>query len=44
MVVEVMTDDLDAKWWVTYGKELEKAFQQESIVVRAQAIRLLSGA
>jgi hypothetical protein len=41
VVVEVMTDDLDARWWEKYRKRLEKAFKQESIVVRAQDIRPL---
>ena len=41
VVVEVMTADVDARWWGKYRKRLEKAFKQESIVVRAQDIRLL---
>ena len=41
MVVEVMTEGLDSKWWGKYRKALEKAFKQESIVVRAQDIQLL---
>lgn len=41
VVVEVMTDNLDRKWWGKYRKELEKEFKQESIIVRAQDIRLL---
>ncbi len=36
-----MTDSLDGKWWGKYRKALEKAFKQESIVVRAQDIELL---
>lgn len=41
VVVEVMTEHLDIKWWGKYRKALEKAFKQESIVVRAQDIQLL---
>jgi hypothetical protein len=41
VVVEVMTGELDGKWWARYRKKLEKAFKQESIVVRAQDIQLL---
>ncbi|ACA18158.1 conserved hypothetical protein [Methylobacterium sp. 4-46] len=41
VVFEVMCDDLDPAWWARYRRELEARFRQDSIVVRAQAIRLL---
>jgi hypothetical protein len=41
VVVEVMTESVDGKWWRSYRKRLEKTFKQESIVVRAQDIQLL---
>ncbi len=41
VVVEVMTEGLDGKWWRNYRKRLERVFKQESIVVRAQDIQLL---
>ena len=41
VVYEVMAEELDAVWWREYRKRLETEFRQDSIVVRAQAIRLL---
>lgn len=41
VVVEVMVDRLDRDWWRQYRNELEHAFKQECIVVRAQDILLL---
>jgi hypothetical protein len=41
VVVEVMAEELDGRWWGRYRKSLEKGFKQEKIVVRAQGIQLL---
>lgn len=41
VVLEVMANELDAAWWRGYRKELERAFRQDTIVVRAQEIRVL---
>jgi hypothetical protein len=41
VVFEVMTESLDEAFWAAYRRELERAFQQEEIVIRAQDIRLL---
>ncbi len=41
VVYEVMTDALDRNWWVSYRKELELRFQQESLVVRATQVDIL---
>lgn len=41
MVFEIMTEDLDGSWWRDYRRSLEARFRQESIVVRASAVRLL---
>lgn len=41
VVLEVMTEALDAAWWASYRRELETRFAQDAIVVRAQEIRLL---
>lgn len=41
VVFEVMGPDLDPGWWGRYRRTLEERFRQESIVVRAQEIRLL---
>ena len=34
IIVEVMTDSRDAKWWKGYQKKLELEFKQEKILVR----------
>jgi hypothetical protein len=36
VVIEVMVESLDRKWWKAYRSELEQLFRQEQIVVRAQ--------
>lgn len=41
VVVEVMADELDREGWRSYRADLERAFRQEAIVVRAQRIELL---
>ena len=41
VVVEVMAENVDRKWWGRYRRRLEKTFKQESIVVRAQDIQPL---
>ncbi|OWV74489.1 hypothetical protein ATY76_28135 [Rhizobium sp. R339] len=41
VVVEVMTDDLDRRWWAAYRKELESRLDQEEIVVRASEVERL---
>ena len=41
IVLEVMADELDAPWWRDYRRVLEKRFRQDTVVVRAQEIRLL---
>ena len=38
VVVEVMADTLDTKWWATYREWLERDFVQEEIVIRASTI------
>ncbi|WP_420475819.1 hypothetical protein [Noviherbaspirillum sp. ST9] len=38
---EVMADTVDEVWWRNYRQMLEQQFRQESIVIRAQPIRLL---
>jgi hypothetical protein len=37
IVVEVMVGSLDRSWWGAYREDLERAFRQEQIVIRAQA-------
>ena len=41
IVYEVMVEDLDEDWWRRYRGELERRFSQETLVIRAQEIRLL---
>ena len=41
VVYEVMVADLDRNWWRQYRAELEEAFDQEELVVRAQEIERL---
>src|ERR1044071_5117363 len=41
LVMEVMVDGLDRKWWAAFRRSLEKTFRQEQIVARAQLIDLL---
>src|SRR5919206_3362082 len=38
VVYEVMVESLDPKWWADYRRALEKRFQQQELVVRAQEI------
>ena len=41
VVYEVMTDGLEAAWWAALRQRLEAQFDQDELVVRAQAIRRL---
>jgi hypothetical protein len=41
VVVEVLVDRLDVKWWKTYRKKLEERFGQEEILMRAVSCRVL---
>jgi len=41
VVYEVMVPELDRSWWGDYRGQLEVRFQQEEVVVRAQAIERL---
>lgn len=41
VVYEVMVADLDRAWWTGYRKGLERHFDQEELVVRAQQMERL---
>lgn len=41
VVYEVMVADLDRVWWAGYKEGLEREFDQEELVVRAQQIERL---
>lgn len=39
--LSALADAIDEAWWRNYRWTLEQQFRQESILIRAQAIRLL---
>ncbi|WP_034383878.1 hypothetical protein [Deinococcus sp. YIM 77859] len=41
VVYEVLVEELDRSWWAAYREELRLAFQQDELMVRAQAVELL---
>ena len=41
VVYEVMADGLDRAWWTDYRAALERQFDQEELVIRAQSIERL---
>ena len=41
VVYEVMVPELDRAWWTDYRTRLERDFDQDELVVRAQAIERL---
>ena len=41
VVFEVMARELDHPWWETYRAELERRFEQETIVIRALRVEML---
>jgi hypothetical protein len=41
VVYEVMTEEIDRRWWKLYREGLEKTFRQDEIVVRALAFEKL---
>jgi hypothetical protein len=41
VVVEVMVERLDRRWWARYRATLERRFRQREVVVRAHAIEAL---
>lgn len=38
VVYEVIVDTVDREWWARYREELERAFRQKSVVLRATLI------
>ena len=38
IIIEVMAKRFDRAWWKRYRAELERAFRQDEIVVRAQTV------
>jgi hypothetical protein len=41
VMVEVVAESLDREWWGRYRAALEREFQQESILIRANQIETL---
>ena len=41
VVYEVMVETLDPAWWARLRTELERRFEQDEVVIRAQAIQRL---
>jgi hypothetical protein len=41
VVYDVMVSELDRAWWTAYRSELERKFDQDELVVRAQTIERL---
>lgn len=41
VIYEVMADALDPDWWAGLRSRLERDFRQDTIVIRAQEVRLL---
>jgi hypothetical protein len=41
VVFEVMTEELDRRWWKGYRRTLEKRFKQDVVIIRAQPMEQL---
>jgi hypothetical protein len=41
VIYEVMAEELDAAWWADRRRALERDFRQDTVIVRAQELRLL---
>jgi hypothetical protein len=41
IVVEVMAETLDRSWWSEYRIELEKMFEQDEMIIRAQTYEIV---
>lgn len=41
VIVEVMAEQLDRRWWHNYRQELERRLRQEEVVVRASQVERL---
>src|SRR4051812_17806644 len=41
VIYEVMVNKLEPRWWAACRRELERSFDQEEVVVRAQPLRRL---
>jgi hypothetical protein len=41
IILEIMAEVLDSKWWAVYRQKLEQTFQQDAIVIRSWQIEML---
>lgn len=41
VLFEVLAETLDEAWWGAYRRELERRFRQDTVLIRASAVRLL---
>lgn len=41
IMVEVVVDDFDSRWWEAYRRDLERRFDQQQIHARALALELI---
>ncbi len=41
LIFEVMTEELDRRWWAGYRDELRRHFRQEELVIRATTFERL---
>lgn len=41
VVFEIMTREIDHRWWEDYRADLERRFMQEAIVIRAIKVEML---
>lgn len=41
IVVEVMAEELDRKWWHDYRQQLERMFDQDEVLIRASQVSRL---
>lgn len=41
VILEVMTDKVEKRWWRKYKEQLEKTFAQTEIIIRLQKMKIL---
>ena len=41
VVFEVMTEDVDERWWTAYRSQLARTFRQDEVLIRATAAKRL---
>ena len=41
LIIEVMVSELDEAWWKAYRSELEREFEQDEVLIRVTACRIV---